>query len=45
MREVVCGCRPSAQKIIQFLAAAEEGTYMHCTGNVNAGRPGENIVP
>ena len=37
MREVPCGCQPSANKIIQFLAAAEEGSYMHCMGNVNDG--------
>jgi len=37
MREVPCGCQPSADKIIQFLAAAEEGSYMHCMGNVNGG--------
>lgn len=38
MREVACGCQPSPHKIIQFLAAAEEGTYMHCMGNIDDGK-------
>eukprot|EP00040_Diaphanoeca_grandis_P003269 m.24433 g.24433 ORF g.24433 m.24433 type:complete len:425 (+) comp14608_c0_seq1:64-1338(+) len=44
MIEANCGCQPKPEVLIQFLAAAEKYTYMHCMGNTNETDGGTTVI-
>lgn len=42
--QVRCGCKPKRDEIVQYLAAADRYTYMHCLQSTNESDGGASII-